>query len=98
MRSTTASCIDTSKGTISVMAPSGASVPALFNSSRVDDVDRRASRIGDDLLEDVCELEFILVASHIADMRRANDVVHRNQRIVRVEQRLFLEHVDCGHA
>ena len=31
-------------------------------------------------------------------MRRADDVAHRQQRIVRIQHRLFLIHIDRGHA
>ena len=42
--------------------------------------------VGDDLVEDVGELDLVLVARHVADVRRADDVVHREQRIASVSR------------
>src|SRR5579872_5483637 len=60
----------------------------------VDHVDWSAGREGGDLLEDVGELQFILVARHIADVRRGDDVRQGEERVVWVAHGLFLEHID----
>ena len=39
--------------------------------------------VGDDLVEDVGELQLVLVARDVADVRRADDVVHAQQRVGR---------------
>jgi hypothetical protein len=52
--------------------------------------------IGEDLLEDRRELQFPLVPRHVADVRGADHVVHPQQRIVGVEERLALVDVDRG--
>ncbi len=36
----------------------------------IDDVDRLASRLGDDLVENVDKLGFVFLARHISDVRR----------------------------
>ena len=41
------------------------------------------ARVRDDLVEDVGELDLVLVARDVADVRRADDVVHREQRMAR---------------
>jgi len=41
---------------------------------------------------------FIFVARHVADMRRADDIIHGEQWIAGVEHRLFFKDVDGGHA
>ena len=50
---------------------------------RIDDVDRLAGGVGDDLVEDVRELELVLLARDVAEVRRADDVVHGEQRMLR---------------
>src|SRR2546430_10977084 len=64
----------------------------------VDDVDGRARGPGYDLIEDVREVQLVLVARDVADVRRAHHVVEREQRIARVGERLAVVHVDRGHA
>src|SRR5690348_2988320 len=53
--------------------------PRVVEHGRIDDVDRRPGRIRDDLIEDVRELYFVLVARHVADVRRGDDVAQREQ-------------------
>src|SRR5260221_13655590 len=66
----------------------------LFKCLRIDDVDRLAGGEGVDLVEDVGELELVLVARDVAEMRRADHVVHRQQRMLAAEHRLFVVDVD----
>src|SRR2546421_4681599 len=56
----------------------------------IHDVDRPARREGEDLVEDVGELKLPLIARDVAEMRRADDVVHREQRVLGVQHRLLL--------
>ena len=51
-------------------------------------------RKGNDLVENVGELNLVFVARDIADMRGRDDIVHVQKRIGGVAQRLLLEHVD----
>src|SRR4051812_44313498 len=60
----------------------------------VDDVAWLAALVGDDLVEDVGELQLPLVARDVAEVRRADDVVHREQRMLAAEHRLVLVDVD----
>src|SRR6266849_4298038 len=43
----------------------------------IDDIARGTLRVGDDLVENIGKLEFILVARDIPDVRRADGVFHR---------------------
>src|SRR5690348_14219584 len=64
----------------------------------VDDVDRLAGGVRDDLVEDLGELDLVFVAGHVADVRRADNVGERQQRIVRVYEGFLVVDVDGGHA
>src|SRR6476659_32080 len=64
---------------------------------RVYHVDRFAARVGDDLLEDVPELDLVFFARHVADVRRADDILHPQQRILWIAQRLLLVVIDGRH-
>ena len=50
-----------------------------------------------DLIEDIGELNFELISRDVADVRRAYDIGHREQRVIRIAQRLFLINIDRGH-
>jgi hypothetical protein len=63
----------------------------------IHDVDWRARCVGHDLVEHIRELHLVLLAGDIADVRCADDVVHGEQRMARVEYRLVLVDVDRGH-
>ena len=65
---------------------------------RVHHVDRIAGRIGRDLVENVGELNLEFLARHVAEVRRADDVVHVEQRVLGVAQRLLVVDVDRRHA
>ena len=56
---------------------------------RIHDVDRRAGGVGDDLVEDVGELDLVLLARDVADVRRADGVLHRRAADGRVAHRLL---------
>src|SRR5438094_8329599 len=56
----------------------------------IHDVDRPARREGEDLVEDVGELKLPLIARDVAEMRRADDVLHRKQRMLGVQHPLVL--------
>jgi hypothetical protein len=47
-------------------------------------IDRRALCVGGDLIEDLSKLDFVFLARDVANVRRADDVVHAEQRVVRV--------------
>src|SRR5438874_9123845 len=64
---------------------------------RVYDVDRRAGGEGVDLVEDVGELQLPLLARDVADVRRADCVLKRQQRVLARAHRLVLVDVDRGH-
>ena len=65
---------------------------------RVHDIDRVAFGECHDLIEDVGELDFVFLARHVAEVRRADDIRHVEQRMRGVAQRLFLIDVDRRHA
>src|SRR5262247_444830 len=64
---------------------------------RVDHVDGITRRIGRDLIEDVGKLDLVLIQGYVSDVRRANNVVHSEQGVVRVAQWLLFINVDGGH-
>src|SRR5581483_5679327 len=73
--------------------------PGLFlQRVRVDDVDRRSLGEGDDLVEDVAELDLVFIARDVADVRRRDDVRHLEERVVGVLYRLLLVDVHRGHS
>ena len=47
-----------------------------FQHLRIHNIDGSTGRIGDDLVEDVRELSFVLLARDIPDVRRAYDIIH----------------------
>src|ERR1051325_8747242 len=49
---------------------------------------------GVDLVEDVGELHLELVAGDVAEVWGADDIVHRKQRMLAAEHRLFLVDID----
>ena len=49
----------------------------------IDDVDRLASRKGDDLVENVDKLRLVFLARHISDVRRRDDLFELQQREIR---------------
>src|SRR5213075_2366522 len=51
---------------------------------RVHHVDGVTCRVGGDLIEDVGKLDLVLFPRHISDVRRANNVVHCEQAVIRV--------------
>src|SRR5580658_6063933 len=61
-------------------------------------IDRRAGAICIDLVEDVGELNLVLVARDVSDVRCAYDVLHRKQRMAWVHHRLFFVDIDGGHS
>jgi hypothetical protein len=63
-----------------------------------DNICRRARGKGCDLVKDIAELDLVLFARDIADMRRGHDVGHIQQGIGGVAQRFLVEHVDCRKA
>src|SRR5260221_14775873 len=68
-------------------APALDAVPAMGQHGGVDDVDRCTRIVGDDLVEDVDELQLVLVVRDVADMRRAHDIVHGEEGVARGGQR-----------
>ena len=46
---------------------------------RVHNISGSTCRIGNDLLKDVGELNFVFIAGNVSDVGRAYDVFHRNQ-------------------
>src|SRR6266850_2220583 len=71
--------------------PSTAPLTAYFRGFqhlRIHNIDGCAGRVSDDLVEYVGELGFVLLASDISDVRRADDILHCEQRIIGVEHRL----------
>src|SRR5437762_9428591 len=60
----------------------------------VHDVDRLAALVGENLVEDVGELQLPLVERDIAEMRRADDVVHGEERMLAIGDRLVLVDID----
>src|ERR1700720_4433120 len=80
-------------------AAAAASGPASrLQHRRIDNIERIAGGIGGDLIEDVGELDLVFVARDIAEMRRAYDVRHPQERVAGVAHRLVLVDVDGGHA
>src|SRR5438046_8343532 len=61
---------------------------------RVYDVDRLAGGIRIDLVEDLGERDLVILARYVAEMGRADHVVHVEQRMAGVAQRLLLVDVD----
>ena len=57
----------------------------------IHDVDRFAARVGDDLVEDVPELDLVFLTRDVSDVRRADDVLHLQQRMAGIAQRLFFD-------
>jgi hypothetical protein len=64
----------------------------------IDDVERLTNRERRDLVENIRELDFVFFAGNVAYMRRADNVVHRQERVKDVLKRLLLEDVHGGHA
>src|SRR5882672_11844804 len=62
----------------------------------VHDVDRPARGVGVDLVEDLCECDLVVLARHVAEVRRAYHAPHGEQGMAGVAQRLLLVDVDCG--
>src|SRR5437879_839184 len=79
------------------LARSPRSSRSLARDVRIHNVDRRASSIGCDLIEDVGELDLVFFARYVADVGRADDVVHREQGIARIQQRFGFVDVDRRH-
>src|SRR6266852_5502068 len=65
---------------------------------RIDDIGRRTGGIGGDLVENIRELDFVFLARDVAEVRRGDDVVHVEQRIAGIAQRLFLIDIHRRHA
>src|SRR6516162_4897631 len=82
------------------MAPSCKTRPSASRtkSSWIDHVDRAAAGIGNNLVEDVRELHLVLVTGDVTDMRRTDDIFHREKRMSRVKHRLLLINIDRGHS
>src|SRR5579864_7485384 len=57
-----------------------------------------AGQVRDDLIEDIGELDFVFFTRHVADVRGANDVGHRQKWMLSVDDGLVFEDVDGGHA
>src|SRR5436305_391319 len=53
---------------------------------RIDHIDGRAGRISNNLIENIGELDLEFVARDVADVRRADHIVHGEQCITAVEQ------------
>src|SRR5262245_35767742 len=64
----------------------------------IHDVDWSSRGVGEDLVEDIGELLFVLVACDVSDVRHADDVLEPEQRVPFVEDRLLLVDVDGGPA
>src|SRR5882757_3753531 len=62
----------------------------------VDDVDWCSVGVGEDLVEYVGELDFVLVAGDVSDMWGADRVLHGKERVVWVDQRLVFVDVNGG--
>src|SRR5689334_2571452 len=63
---------------------------------RIGEPQRKPLFIGDDLLERLAEIEFEIVPFRPAEMRRAENVGHRQERML--ADRLVFVHVDGGIA
>src|SRR5262249_5126859 len=61
-------------------------------------VDRPAGGVRHDLIEYLRELDFVLIASDVANMRRRNDLGQGQQRVVWVAHRFIFEYIDRAHA
>ena len=53
--------------------------------------------VGYDLVEDINELHLVFIARHVAQVRRAHDIVHRQKRMLRIEHRFIFIDIDRGH-
>src|SRR5262249_50490834 len=67
---------------------------ALLHHRGIDDVDRLARRKGEDLVENIRELQLVFLARDVTDVRRRHHLVELQQRESGVTHRLILEHVD----
>src|SRR5262245_22252264 len=65
---------------------------------RVDHIDRGASGIGQDLVEDVGELDLVFLARHVADVRCGDDFVDREEGVAGVDDRVLLVDVNRRQA
>src|ERR1700691_6750000 len=63
----------------------------------LDDAHGIAGDEGADVLDDVGEISFVVLAADIAEMRRDHDIVHAPERVVE-GQRLDVAHVEAGAA
>jgi len=76
-------------------------VPRIFNTSktfRIHYIDGAARRVTNDLVEDVGKLDFVLFPRYVSDVGRANNVVHRQQVMVGVDQWFLFVDIDGSHA
>src|SRR5713101_31207 len=64
---------------------------------RIDDIDGYTGCVRGDLVEDVYELNLILVARDVADVRRANDVAELEERIGRTGDGLLFINIHRRH-
>ena len=76
----------------------GVTIPARAPDLRVDHVDRRTGGERGDLVVDVGELEIELVLGDVTDVRRRDHRGVAQHRVVRVEQRFGVEHVERQRA
>jgi len=67
---------------------------AFLKNLRVDDLDRLAFDVSENLIEDVVELPFVRVELHIPDVRRAQNVGQIEQRMCRIGQRLLVKYIE----
>src|SRR5438093_1567947 len=65
---------------------------------RIDDIRWRAGGIGHNLVEYIRELDFVFVARDVAEMWRADHIIHGQQGIVDVAQRFLFIDIDRRHA
>src|SRR5262245_35606368 len=64
----------------------------------IDYVNWSSSRKGDDLVENVAKLRLVFLVSHIANVRRRNNLFKLQQRQIHIPHWLSLKHVDSSKA
>ena len=77
---------------------SGHCAVSCVENALIDNVDRLSSAEGRDLVEDIRELDFVFFVGNVPYVRRADNVVHRQQWMIAVLNRLLLEYINCSHA
>src|SRR5258707_7369754 len=77
---------------------SGHCAVSCVENALIDNVDRLSSAEGRDLVEDIRELDFVFFVGYVSYVRRADNLVHPQQWMIDVLNRLLLEHIDRSHA